>query len=375
MIYGIIIVMSINMQLFTTKFDQILNKIDLIDPYKYAVTRNFKNGHVTKLSPYISRGVISTRFIYEKLVEKGFNLKKCEKFIQELAWRDFWQQIWLNKRDLIDEDLKRDQEDVNDFKISKSLVEAKTGIDCIDEEINNLYEFGYMHNHMRMYVASIATNIAKSHWKTPAKWMYYHLLDGDWASNSLSWQWVAGSNSNKKYYANQENVNKYFNSNQKDTFLDNSYEIISSMNVPDEVSEKQDWNLMTIFSNENEIKIDNSKPTLLYNYYNIDPNWRKNEDVNRVLIFEPKIFKKYPVSQKCIDFSLSLSKNIKDIQIFFGDIDLLSSKYKVSNFIFKEHPLNLHYNGEEDKRDWLYKVEGEYLSFFKYWNKIRKKLI
>tara|TARA_B100001939_G_scaffold2680_1_gene2535 strand:+ start:3916 stop:5007 length:1092 start_codon:yes stop_codon:yes gene_type:complete len=363
------------MQLFTTKFDQILNKIDLIDPYKYAVTRNFKNGHVTKLSPYISRGVISTRFIYEKLVEKGFNLKKCEKFIQELAWRDFWQQIWLNKRDLIDEDLKRDQEDVNDFKISKSLVEAKTGIDCIDEEINNLYEFGYMHNHMRMYVASIATNIAKSHWKTPAKWMYYHLLDGDWASNSLSWQWVAGSNSNKKYYANQENVNKYFNSNQKDTFLDNSYEIISSMNVPDEVSEKQDWNLMTIFSNENEIKIDNSKPTLLYNYYNIDPNWRKNEDVNRVLIFEPKIFKKYPVSQKCIDFSLSLSKNIKDIQIFFGDIDLLSSKYKVSNFIFKEHPLNLHYNGEEDKRDWLYKVEGEYLSFFKYWNKIRKKLI
>ncbi len=375
MIYGIIIVMSLNMQLFTTKFDQILNKIDLIDPYKYAVTRNFKNGHVTKLSPYISRGVISTRFIYEKLVEKGFNLKKCEKFIQELAWRDFWQQIWLNKRDLIDEDLKRDQEDVNDFKISKSLVEAKTGIDCIDEEINNLYEFGYMHNHMRMYVASIATNIAKSHWKTPAKWMYYHLLDGDWASNSLSWQWVAGSNSNKKYYANQENVNKYFNSNQKDTFLDNSYEIISSMNVPDEVSEKQDWNLMTIFSNENEIKIDNSKPTLLYNYYNIDPNWRKNEDVNRVLIFEPKIFKKYPVSQKCIDFSLSLSKNIKDIQIFFGDIDLLSSKYKVSNFIFKEHPLNLHYNGEEDKRDWLYKVEGEYLSFFKYWNKIRKKLI
>ena len=375
MIYGIIIVMSINMQLFTTKFDQILNKIDLIDPYKYAVTRNFKNGHVTKLSPYISRGVISTRFIYEKLVEKGFNLKKCEKFIQELAWRDFWQQIWLNKKDLIDEDLKRDQEDVNDFKISKSLVEAKTGIDCIDEEINNLYEFGYMHNHMRMYVASIATNIAKSHWKTPAKWMYYHLLDGDWASNSLSWQWVAGSNSNKKYYANQENVNKYFNSNQKNTFLDNSYEIISSMNVPDEVSEKQDWNLMTIFSNENEIKIDNSKPTLLYNYYNIDPNWRKNEDVNRVLIFEPKIFKKYPVSQKCIDFSLSLSKNIKDIQIFFGDIDLLSSKYKVSNFIFKEHPLNLHYKGEEDKRDWLYMIEGEYLSFFKYWNKIRKKLI
>ena len=363
------------MQLFTTKYDEILKKVDSINPVKYSVTRNFKNGHVTKLSPYISRGVISTRFIYEKLVEKGFNLKKCEKFIQELAWRDFWQQIWVAKGSLINEDLKRPQEDVNDYKISESLVQAKTGINSVDDEIKNLYEDGYMHNHMRMYVASIATNIAKSHWKNPAKWMYYHLLDGDWASNALSWQWVAGSNSNKKYYANQDNINKYFESNQKNTFLDNSYEFISSMNIPDGVSEKIDLKLNSDFQNNDKIKLDNSLPTLIYNYYNIDPNWRKNEKANRVLIFEPKIFLEYPVSQKCLDFSINLSKNINDIQIFFGDIDLLKSKYGVSKFIFKEHPLNSHYKGEEDEREWLFRIEGEYLSFFKYWNKIRKKLI
>ena len=363
------------MQLFTTKYDEILKKVDSINPIKYAVTRNFKNGHVTKLSPYISRGVISTRFIYEKLVEEGFNLKKCEKFIQELAWRDFWQQIWVAKGSLINEDLKRPQEGVNDYKISESLMQAKTGINSVDDEINNLYDNGYMHNHMRMYVASIATNIAKSHWKIPAKWMYYHLLDGDWASNALSWQWVAGSNSNKKYYANQDNINKYFESNQKNTFLDNSYEFISSMNIPEAVSEKIDLELNSDFQNNDEIKLDNSLPTLIYNYYNIDPNWRKNEKANRVLIFEPKIFLEYPVSQKCLDFSINLSKNINDIQIFFGDIDLLKSKYGVSKFIFKEHPLNSHYKGKEDERDWLFKIEGEYLSFFKYWNKIRKKLI
>ena len=363
------------MQLFTAKYDEILKKVDSINPVKYSVTRNFKNGHVTKLSPYISRGVISTRFIYENLVEKGFNLKKCEKFIQELAWRDFWQQIWVAKGSLINEDLKRPQEDVNDYKISESLVQAKTGINSVDDEINNLYDNGYMHNHMRMYVASIATNIAKSHWKNPAKWMYYHLLDGDWASNALSWQWVAGSNSNKKYYANQDNINKYFESNQKNTFLDNSYEFISSMNIPDGVSEKIDLKLSSDFQNNDVIKLDNSLPTLIYNYYNIDPNWRKNEKANRVLIFEPKIFLEYPISQKCLDFSINLSQNINDIQIFFGDIDLLKSKYGVSKFIFKEHPLNSHYKGEEDERDWLFKIEGEYLSFFKYWNKIRKKLI
>ena len=114
------------MKLFTTNYDYILEKIDSIDAIKYASTRNYKNGNVTKLSPYISRGVISTRFIYEKLVENGNDLKKCEKFIQELAWRDFWQQIWVNKGSLINKDLKKPQEDVNDFKISKSLVEAKT---------------------------------------------------------------------------------------------------------------------------------------------------------------------------------------------------------------------------------------------------------
>ena len=123
------------MQLFPTKYDKILEKVDLIQTIKYASTRNHKNGNVSKLSPYISRGVISTRFIYEKLVERGINLKKCEKFIQELAWRDFWQQIWVSKGSLINKDLKRPQEDVNDFKISKSLVEAKTGINSVDKEI------------------------------------------------------------------------------------------------------------------------------------------------------------------------------------------------------------------------------------------------
>ena len=89
----------------------------------------------------------------------------------------------------------------------------------------------------------------------------------------------------------------------------------------------------------------------------------------------PRFLKNIQFLKKCLDFSINLSKNIDDIQIFFGDIDLLSSEHNVSNFIFKEHPLNSHYKGKEDQRDWLYKIEGEYLSFFKYWNKIRKKLI
>ena len=363
------------MNIFPTDYIEILNKIDSIDPIRYAATRNFKNGHVTKLSPYISRGVISTRFVYEKLVEKGYNLKKCEKFIQELAWRDFWQQIWVSKGNLIDKDLKRPQEGFIDNMIAKAIIKAETGINSADKEIRNLYESGYMHNHMRMYVASIATNISKSHWKVPAKWMYYHLFDGDWASNGLSWQWVAGSNSNKKYYANQENINKYFDDDQRNTFLDKSYEEIINMDIPKVLNEKINFEYKTSLPDVKKLEIDNQYPTLIYNYYNIDPNWRKDEKANRILLLEPEIFTKYPVSEKCIQFALKLSENINEIQIFSGSFENLKAQYNINNIIFKEHPLNKHYVGDKDERDWLFKIEGEYLSFFKYWNKIRKKLI
>ena len=76
------------------------------------------------------------------------------------------------------------------------------------------------------------------------------------------------------------------------------------MNIPNEVQEKFELELNSNLQNNKEISINNSLPTLIYNYYNIDPSWRKNEKVNRVLIFEPKVFNQYPVSQKCIDFFL-----------------------------------------------------------------------
>ena len=84
------------------------------------------------------------------------------------------------------------------------------------------------------------------------------------------------------------------------------------MKIPKEVVEKFDLELGSNLPIKKEIKIDNSLPTLIYNYYNMDPNWRKNEKVNRVLLLEPKVFSEYPISKKCLDFCLNLSKN--DIQ-------------------------------------------------------------
>ena len=80
----------------TTDFQKIFDLIENIDISNYSKNRNFIDGSVTKLSPYISRGVISTKFILESLKKRNINLKKVEKFIQELAWRDYWQITWKN---------------------------------------------------------------------------------------------------------------------------------------------------------------------------------------------------------------------------------------------------------------------------------------
>jgi len=99
-----------------------------------------------------------------------------------------------------------------------------------------------------MYTAMLACNIACSHWSLPAKWMYYHLLDGDLASNTLSWQWVAGSFSSKKYYANQENINKYSGRNQQQSYLSFDYDAITKMPIPIALQEITSIELKTNFS-------------------------------------------------------------------------------------------------------------------------------
>ena len=359
---------------FPSEYDQILERIEGVDPVAYGRTRNFQNGAVTRLSPYISRGVISTKQVLEHVLERGYKVSSIEKFIQELAWRDYWQQIWIAKGDAINEDLLHPQPEVQNHEIPQAISAAETGIEAIDSGINELYETGYMHNHMRMYVAAVACNIGKSHWWVPAKWMYYHLLDGDWASNALSWQWVAGSNSNKKYVANQENINKYFSSSQRDTFLDVPYSVLTSMDVPEQLSITERLELKTPLPSSPNLEIEESKPTLVYNYYNLNPKWHEAESANRVFLLEPSVFERYPVSQKAMDFVLSLSKNIDGIQVFVGEFNELKKQTGASPVFFKEHPLNTNYKGTEEPRDWMFSVTGYHRSFFAFWKKCQKEM-
>ena len=359
---------------FSTDYESILARIKAIDPVAYGRTRNYIDGDVTYLSPYISRGVISTKTVYAQVMATGVDPRRIEKFIQELAWRDYWQQLWIHHGEAINRDLKFKQSYTSDTEMPASILHAKTGIDAIDRAINMLYETGYMHNHVRMYVAALACNIGRCHWRVPARWMYYHLLDGDWASNALSWQWVAGTNSRKKYIANQQNINKYCRTSQQGSFLDKSYETIADMAIPDELAMLDAPELTLPSENKNELRVDVSRPTILYNLYNLDPNWRKDDHFNRILFFEKAVLEAYPVSARTIDFALQLAKNIPGIQPYYGSYEDLK-RATGGQFIFKEHPLNAHYEGIEDARDWLFPVSGNYRSFFAYWKACQKAAV
>ena len=363
-----------NVPQFPTGYPEILQRIERIDPVRYGRSRNFIDGAVTYLSPYISRGVISTRQVFQYVMARNIPLWKMEKFVQELAWRDYWQQIWIAKGDQINIDLKRPQPDVRNHGLAVGVTEAKTGITAIDDAINDFYKTGYLHNHVRMYIAAIACNIAKSHWEVPARWMYYHLLDADWASNALSWQWVAGSNSGKKYYANQQNINKYCYSKQGGTFLDVDYAEFSELAIPEVLKEIGSPKLVTTLPEATPISVDEKLPTCIYNFYNVDPNWKNDLEANRILLLEPSHFSDYPVSEKSIAFLLELAKNIPGIQIFVGEFQELMKLVNPDHCYYKEHPLNRHYNGVEEPRDWMFSVTGYYPSFFAFWKKCKKSM-
>lgn len=359
---------------FSTSYKKIIETLKNINPDKYAATRNFIDGAVTYLSPYISRGVISLPQVKAQIL-KTHQAYQAVKLLQELAWREYWQRVWQNAGDKIFTDLKQEQTATAHHQMIAAVENAGTGIIAIDKSIELLCSTGYMHNHFRMYVASITCNTGRAHWLQPSQWMYYHLLDGDLASNSLSWQWVAATFSSKKYYCNQENINKYSKSYQQNTFLDTSYEKLETIEIPEALREKNNFFAKTELPEIIIPVLNSSRPTLVYNSYNLDPLWHAGEDVNRILLLEPSHFKKFPVSGKVLQFVTDLAKNITGIQIFVGEFDELAAIIKEEKIIFKLHPAFLHYYGTAEEYETLFpQVTGYYSSFSAYWKKCEKYL-
>lgn len=357
-----------------TRYADILAVVDRLDAVAYAGTRNYINGAVSYLSPYISRGVLSLPYVRERVLSR-YTRQQAYTFIFELAWREYFQRQWYQLGDRIWSDIKGPQQDFCHYSIPDALLTATTGITAIDAAIEQLHTTGYMHNHLRMYVASLACNIGRAHWAAPSRWMYYHLADHDLASNTLSWQWVAGTFSSKKYYCDQHNINKFCHTEQRDTFLDVPYEQLAHLPTPEVLSKHSLPQLQTRLPDTPAPQLLYNKPLLIYNACTLDPLWRKEMDANRVLLLEPEHYRKYPVSARVLSFILELAENIPGIQLFCGSVDDLMRTASFPHIFAKKHPSSLHYPATLDEPEWLFpQVVHAPGSFMSFWKKCEKYL-
>ena len=220
--------------------DEALQKFQNFNPSRYAKTRNFLNGHISQMSAHIKHGVIQNRELLN-IIQDKFNFQESEKFIQELAWRDFWRSYAYHHPDQLWTDV---EEYKTGFKSSDYLDDLpndiKTGetpAQVINSFIQELTQTGYLHNHARMYVASYVVHFRRVKWQAGAKFFMTHLLDGDLASNNFSWQWIASTFAGKPYIFNLENVHKYCQQTlsidpEQNLEIDGSYEEISARLFP-----------------------------------------------------------------------------------------------------------------------------------------------
>ena len=285
---------------FPTSRNNALKKLDdfiennILD---YTKSRNFDFGiqnrkNISCLSPYVSHGIISETEIINKVLKKHL-FNKTEKFIQEVLWRIYWRG-WLELRPMVWNDYLIKLKVLNEeYKANKNYLNAikgETNIQCFNDWVNELKETNYLHNHTRMWFASIWIFTLELPWELGAEFFLKHLYDGDSASNTLGWRWVAGIQTPGKHYvASEWNIKKFTN---------NRYEKIRL--------------------NENAIPIKNNKTYSISNKDFINP---KIDDGKILLIFDnnlsfefsdfiDKKFKKILIVNSNEDRQISLSDNI-----------------------------------------------------------------
>ena len=189
----------------------------LVNPQRYERSRNYLAGDVTRLSAYLRHGVLTLAEVRDHALQQVADPRHAGKLINELAWRDYWQRIYSQ----LGEGIWQDREPyktgfaaVNyEAELPADISDGTTTLACIDGFAHELRETGYLHNHARMWFAAYIVHWRRVRWQAGAHWFLEHLIDGDPASNNLSWQWVASTFASKAYIFNRENLERYTDGN------------------------------------------------------------------------------------------------------------------------------------------------------------------
>ena len=267
---------------------------------QYSKLRNFDFGpdnrsNISCLSPYITHGIISELEVIDKSLKK-FSFTKNEKFIQEVLWRVYWKG-WLELRPNVWSDFLMELNNLrNEFKDKQNYldaIEGKTDLECFNQWVNELKENNYLHHHTRMWFASIWIFTLELPWQLGAEFFMKHLYDGDAASNTLGWRWVAGIQTQGKHYlASEWNIKKFTNNRFKNIKLnenaspkisEKSYTLIKKeFNNPQNIDEKN----LLVFENNLSFEISDFKENKFEKIYIIS-----NKNENRSIKLSEKVLK------------------------------------------------------------------------------------
>jgi deoxyribodipyrimidine photo-lyase len=328
---------------------------------EYSKLRNFDFGptnrsNISCLSPYITHGVINELEVINKSLKK-LPFAKVEKFIQEVLWRVYWKG-WLELRPNVWTDflieLKEVKKEFNNNQNYLNAVEGKTNIDCFNQWVMELRENNYLHNHTRMWFASIWIFTLELPWQLGAEFFIQHLYDGDAASNTLGWRWVAGIQTQGKHYlASEWNIKKFSNNRFQNIKLNE--------NAPPKVSEKsyplikQQFNNskiiegknLLIFENNLSFEINNLKENKFEKIYLIsNTNQNRSIEIDEKLVkFKSELIKdqKKRLEDKSINCEIIDISEIKNINDCYGlypsvgeNLDYLNSNNLKINFLYRD---------------------------------------
>lgn len=312
--------------------------LSAIDIQAYGKTRNHLAGQVTHLSPYLTHGFLTIPDLFDKLSQ----LTLADKLAFEFGWREFFQHVWHRSGDAIFADMRPALSGIRyQQSLPDDIREGRTGLRVIDQAVKTLYQTGYLHNHARMWLASYVVHLRKVHWRAAADWLYGHLLDGDLASNYLSWQWVAATFSSKPYLFNAENVAKFAPAawHCDGSVLDTSYEALEQIARTQTVMEPAKVKLLFGTAEPALLAMPPTMPAtpvigvaqairLVHPWMLADTDF----DGLRLGIIHLPFHARFPWSQQRWDFMLTRMRAVTD-QIFIGDLTDLRASLATANSV------------------------------------------
>ena len=368
---------------FETSRSSALNKLNSFienDILNYNSKRNFDFGiknrnNVSCLSPYITHRLITEYETVKKVLLKH-PFQKVDKFIQEIFWRIYWKG-WLELRPKVWSDFTGDLKDINEDDNYKKAINGETQIKCFNDWVKELKENNYLHNHTRMWFASIWIFTLNLPWQKGAEFFIKNLLDGDAASNTLSWRWVAGLQTKGKHYVAQSwNINKFTNNKYQNVKLNEKvspltdvrdYKITPlSLNFEDNFNEN-----LIVF--ENELNLENRKLKDYKNIYLIllSNDVRKIKLEKRVFEFKLKMIndQKKRFNQIQVYDEKKFQTLIEKVKYFDVIYPCIGENYSYLNNIEKTRNLKLNFIlRDEDRFSWQFSSKG----FFNFKNNIPK---